>query len=267
MVLLVDLTTELSDYTTADVAILSSVVSGIVFFIQQIFRFLAKGVEKRIEMALQYKKAQIEAKTKKERAEFDAEIKLIEKAAEQRMVDTTLNDALSVLRTLREIQHKYNAKRVIIFMYHNGVARGFRNFSARYEAARTFEDEIMDMHQSKPLATFYEAIQDFKKVDWLIYDSKEPLTNKNNHVVKRLRYNQDKVSIIFPLLVHETIDIPQHHKIMSIRKNGDYYYIIGTMVVTLDDESEDCDDVDKNALVGYADDIVNMYEGNYKIIG
>lgn len=264
---ILSLSTQVIDYTTGDITVLTALVSGIVFLIQQIFKLLAKELEIRQQIRLENKKVKAEADKKRVRAESEAQIMLIEKEAEQRLIDTTLTDALSVLQILKEIQYRYNAKRGIIFMYHNGVAKGFRNFSARYEVARTFDDEILDMYQSKPLGSFYESIQEFKKLDYLIYRAEDSLTPKNKQVIKRLRYNQDKISIIYPLLIHESVYMPDHHKLMSLQKNGEHYYIIGTVAITLDEQSEDSENIDKVVLMAYVDDIINLYEKNHKILG
>ena len=90
-----------------------------------------------------------------------------------------LKDGLLVIDILKEIQEEINAKSVSILVFHNSIAKGFKNYSIRFQEARTLDDSTIATCQAAPLSPYFRDINRFEKEDFIIYFL-DDFTLKNN---------------------------------------------------------------------------------------
>ena len=128
-----------------------------------------------------------------EKAKNDSQIKLIRLEA-----GTSTNELIKDFNfRLTSLQQKYNALRVSILIYHNGVAEYFKNYSMRHQVCRNVLDMNKQMHQNQPLNTAYSMVMDNIEKGLIAYDKEY----NNSELAYYLEYNKIKVLVSCAIMI------------------------------------------------------------------
>jgi len=266
--ILPDVTGNISTISAAGLAILTAAV----LLVKDMFKLFSAWLEKELafKQAARHDKLKIEAdlylETKKE--ELSRTKQLRDKQLQDSLGANLLEDALKVQSILKTIKEKTNARNVTITAYHNGIAKGFRNFSIRYEETRESKYSIIDNYQSKPLSARYKAIKQFESKDYCWLRENDEPTDENRDSLGYMKMNEVTNLITIPLMVASDTLQASEQGIMLIKKNEVDYYILGVLKVHLDKESKAFTELElTNYLENRVDDIMNLYNKNNKILG
>ncbi len=206
----------------------------------------------------------IESKTQ----DLKRQQKIQDKRLEDSLNSSLLEDALKIQGQLRIIRDRLNAKTVNVTLYHNGMAKGFKNYSIRYEEVRDTADALMANYQSKPLSAFYSTIKEFEDKNAVFYKVTDELNDKNKEFIALCKLTNSTSVIVVPLLATEDTLLPTEHTTMLITKHKVEYYLIGTLTVYLDETSKQLGELEVlTYLVNKSDDLMNIYIKNPKVFG
>lgn len=244
--------------------------AAIIFFLKEgtsfLFEYLKKSVLFKQDQRQSLQKVDTELKIEQLKLEAAAKRNKIK----EKQKGNLLKLISQVRKRLVEIRELNNARNVIISAFHNGVAKGFRNFSRRYDIPRELKYLTLENYQVKPLAGYYDYIMQFEKQDYIIHD----ITGKTEEEIdsdKRLNLMEAdnvKKTYVFPILIPEHTDIEEYYKELLITKGGENYYILGCLLIFLDNES-DCENED--LLISTTQlkisDITNIFLENPNILG
>jgi hypothetical protein len=193
---------------------------------------------------------------------------LEDKKLEDSLSANLLEDALKIQSLLKVVRERLDAQGVGIALYHNGIAKGFKNFSIRYEEVRDSKFSIIPYYQSKPLSPFYPTIKEFENKNVIMYRITDPITDNNKEPLSILRLAEVKAMIVVPILVPVEHELPSEHTTMVIKRFNGEHYILGFLCALLDDQSKNLGELELlSYLVNKADDIVNIYLKNFKVFG
>jgi hypothetical protein len=249
-----------------------AILTTAVLLVKDMFKLFSSWLEKELafKQAARHDKLKIEAdlyiESKKE--ELSRNKQLRDKQLQDTLGANLLEDALKVQNMLKTIKEKTDARNVTITAYHNGVAKGFRNFSIRYEETRESKYSIIDNYQSKPLSARYKAIKQFETKDYCwIRENDEP-TDETRDSLGYMKMNEVLNLITIPLMIAaDTLQVSEQG-VMPIKKDGVDYYILGVLKVHLDKDSKTFTELELTSyLENRVDDIMNLYNKNNKILG
>lgn len=228
------------------------------------FALLQKELTFRQQLKHKVEKSDIENYMKLEEAKFKVEYKkLIE--------NTTIEDVLAITNVLKVLRESYNAHRVMIVTFHNGIAVHFRNYSIRYEETRPQIKPIINDYQSKPLSPYYSLIKKFNTNSLVIID----IDNSKNsdlpkHTLEALKSLGKRYIVAAPLLVMEGDNIQTQQKVIKINKEGENYFLLGVIIMSLDKESDPSIDTNlynlRTEILMKTDDIINIYQKNNSVL-
>lgn len=246
-----------------------AIAAATVFIIKEVAGVVAEWLKNEITTKQSLRHAILKIKAEQLQKELIIQGKvnerLKEKELEEALLDTTLEDVIKTQQLLKKMLGSINAKRVSIILFHNGIAKGFRNFSMRFEEMRHYSDSVAEKYQSKPLSIYYGAIKKFEETPYIVYDKLN--LDYSDPFACTIEDLEGTHLIALPLLASKEQNVPDHHKLMSIKRKDSQYYILGIVTVTLDKESNPLTKSLLNDCIGLADDIMNIYEHNYKILG
>lgn len=206
------------------------------------------------------------------------------KAVKVNFAKTTARDIQRVSLKLRELVTDYHICRAAIAVYHNGVAKGFRNWSMRYEEVRSptvaanndFLEvrEVINDYQSKPLYPFYNQIDRFSTESFIIFTTEEPVTEENENVIRSLLAFKASCRIVVPLMIPVKQIKLESQQLFAVERNGEDFFVLGSLFVDFDTHSFTLGGTDGESfsedkiqscaykMVNVADTIVNIYENN-----
>ena len=210
------------------------VIGGLGFYINEIRKYIAN-----------YSKSSLEIRQKINEAQANIEIENIKKEAERNNIieDRKLQlqlsrnivyDGVRLINILKSIREYCNAKDSYIKIFHNSIAKGFKNYSIRFEDARSIDLNVTEKKQSIPLSGYYKDLIKFETQDYIIATLEdEEISNQIKHTIKEFDLTK---KIYFPLL--EELSTTKYENVTTVIKKNDIdYVIIGLIVVCLDKES------------------------------
>lgn len=140
---------------------------------------------------------------------------------------------------LQKIREHYNAKSVSYTAYHNGVDEGYKNYSTRYECARTQKDITRHLFQSQPLAPFMGLIREWEKYPVLIIDKDNTELEYIQAAINAGAIGINKFAIV-PVMIPEKEIYPstKKHLVLNVQwgKTGKYV-LIGCINIIFDEQS------------------------------
>ena len=192
-----------------------------------------------------------------EKAKNDAEIKKIRLESK-----TTMSDAIKEFNfQLTSIQQKYNAKRVNILVYHNGVAEFFKNYSIRNQVCRNILDRNLQQHQSQPLNTAYSMIKDNIDQGLIAYNKEY----NNSELAFYLEFNKIQMLVSCAIMIpmdKVPFNVPEFQE--DFFKDGSL--CIGMIHIELDEDSNyDLIEL-KKFTYSFTDAVEQMYMDNPYIL-
>lgn len=218
-----------------------------------------------------YLKTKLELKQKLAETTTNIEIENLKKNAERenlkedKLLELQLNrnilhEGIKLINILKETREIFNARNVYISIFHNNVAKGFKNYSIRFEEARTMEHSISENHQSINLSPLYTELVKFEKQNYII-DTKQ---SQSLTIIKQKTKERSLVKKIYFPILDEMNNTKYPNTTVFITKNDIEYVLIGIFVVCIDDKSLYIDD--DEALVKLTEEkliqIMKLYDGN-----
>lgn len=210
-----------------------------------------------IDLLIQQKQSETTMKLKKEQLLLDESFKF-----------NFLESAISVQHIMKQLREWSDAVSVSLLLFHNGVAKGFKHYSIRYEETRTFANSIYEHYQIKPLQGYFKIIKQLEKQNIVKVSITDDITDGNQVVNWFLNAHKLNKMFIAPILIPIDSNIPDEQKIMRLEKNGEDFFIIGLITLAMDENSNDLsDEVMMSMMYNKVDDITNLYKRNSRILG
>jgi len=210
-----------------------------------------------------------------EKAETEIDLIELKKAAERQEVlkdkllqyklnRNVLFDGVKVNHILKELRELVHAQSVSIAIYHNGVTKGFKNFSFRFQEFSSVRHSSIYKYQVMPLSPYYEELAKYEKQDYVFYKKGEV----NPVIIEEVldRYNLSKL-VSFPILVEYAEDHNIFNGVLSIQRNRVRYMLVGSLLFSLDSTSKLLNDNVKlaNTIKEKLQEIMEIYKENNSI--
>jgi hypothetical protein len=242
------------------------IAGGFLLLIKTLFEVISASLTKEITFRqeqrhkIQSVKTDIDIEEQRYKLEFRKSI-LSEKGGK-----SLAKEVIKIVEILEKMCHLFNAQRVTIAIYHNGVHKNFGNYSIRYDESRTGVPKVMNDYQSKPLSPYIKEIQRFELEDILLYRKDDKMTSSNTDVLLQMRQNNVLYKYVVPLFIKCSEDNVADTRQWKIRKNDEDYYLLGSMMVDIDNEILYDEKEIKINLLNRAMEIMEIYKNNPKIL-
>ena len=253
--------TKLMDFNGITIVI----AGGIILFIKSLFEVLSVSVTKEITFKQEQRHKIESVKTELEIEEAKYKLEMRKSLFNSKGEKSLAKEISRVIEILEKICYSFHAYRITIAIYHNGVHKNFGNYSIRYDESRPGVPKIMNDYQSKPLSPFIKEIQRFELEDIIVYTQEEQMTSSNTDVILYMRQNKIKYKYVVPLLVKCSDDLILDNRQWKISKQNEEYFILGTLMMDLDEEILYDNKEIKISLINRANEIIEIYKNNHKI--
>lgn len=205
------------------------------------FTYLLKELGKEIT---EYLKVKLELKQKIAEATVNIEIEKLKKNAERenlkedKLLQLQLNrsvliDGIKISHILKELRETLDAQSVSIAIYHNGVAKGFKNFSFRFQECVSMKYSTIYNYQAMPLSSHYSEIGKYEEVEYLHYNNK----SKNLPFLIGGIMEQYKLKTLtsYPILFEHIDNDNLPNNVINIEKDNKQFALLGSIIVAIDD--------------------------------
>lgn len=261
----------ISEISASTVAIVGAIGVSIIYLIKEVFAVLSKWVSNEIQF-----RQKLSHDRRKLTHEIDLELQKEEQRnrilIEKNKLRTQLNKSTSadvnrVIDILDNIKNTFELQRALLVSYHNGIQRGYRNFSIRYERVRDGILPIKSDYQAKPLADYHKEIDRFSEEKCIVYNIDDKHTDENLHILAQMQMLDVTMRITIPLLVPiDNNNIPEEHKSIVVGQECDYY-LVGVFIAHFDNASHFIEGKQTEIMLrNKVDDILNLYEKNPNIL-
>jgi len=143
-----------------------------------------------------------------------------------------IKDVIYLSDTLKELRDYLNAFRITIYIFHNGTAKFFKNYSGRHQDCRNIVDRHLSNYQNKPLSTLYPIINYCVNQTITIFDE-----NTEFEYIRHLILNsKTKINVIFLIMI-DSEKIENSHNIISVKTNKGISIPLGFVSIELDEDS------------------------------
>jgi hypothetical protein len=215
------------------VFIVISITGASTYLIKEFGVMIAKYKDKSLELNFKIKEAQANIEIENLKKSAERENLKEDKLLQIQLNRNALYDGIKLINILKDIRETIDAKSVYISIFHNNIAKGFKNYSIRFEESRSVDYCIADKFQSMPISPFYPDLIKFEKEDFIIATVD---TSVVEQIKLQLKQQQVNKKIYFPLL--DEISKSKHpNNIMTIKKDKVDYVLIGVVVISLDTHS------------------------------
>lgn len=261
----------IKEINASTVAIVGAIGISVVYLIKEFFAVLSKWVSSEIHFrqALSHDRRKLSHEIDLELQREDQRNRmLLEKTKlKAQLSKSTSSDVNKVIDIMDNIKNTFKLQRALLVSYHNGIQKGYRNFSIRYERTRDGIFTIKAEYQAKPLADYHKEIDRFSEEKCIVYNINDEHTDENLHILAQMQMLDVKMRITIPLLVPiDNDNIPEEHKSIVVGQESDYY-LIGVFIAHFDNASYFIDGKQTEIMLrNKVDDILNLYEKNPNIL-
>jgi hypothetical protein len=190
---------------------------------------------------------------------------LKDKMLEYKLNRNVLLDGIKINHILKELRENLDAQTVSIAIYHNGVAKGFKNFSFRFQEAISIKHSTIYNYQAMPLSSHYEELAKYEKLECLFYNK----TSKNLPLLVAgiLEQHELEILISYPILIEHIDNDNLPNNVINIERDGKNFALLGSLLVAID---KDCTKtIEEHTTVKYIkeklSEIMAIYKDNNNI--
>lgn len=216
-----------------------TIFGGLVYLLREgaklIYDYYATKLKFTQEQNQQIEKVETELAVMELRKQAEREELLKDKLLEYKLSRNVLFDGIKINHILKELREFLDAQSVSIAIYHNGVAKGFKNFSFRFQESINIKHSTIYNYQAMPLSSHYEEISKYEKQEYLFY--RKSSENLPLLIKGVLEQNQLEILISYPILIEHIENDNLVNNVINIERNNKQFALLGSLIVAID---KDC---------------------------
>lgn len=248
----------IKEIDSGTVAVFTTLVGVIIFFIKDGSQVIFGLLKEILNHWWELKKQELIIKN-------EVKNKILQVKAEKEMLilnsSPLVKDVIRLTSVLKEIREALNAFRVTVYMYHNGTAQFFKNFSARHQDCRYVKDGNLEHYQNRPLSPFYPVILKAAQQEITVFIEESEF----EIIVHKMQLSGIKKYVTFMITLSEDTD--KSNSVLRIETKYGKKTPIGHIGIELDEESEELTDSMMNYLKGIRETTETLYLQSPEIFG
>lgn len=246
-----------------------TIFGGLVYLLREgaklLYDYYATKLKFSQEQTQQIEKVETELAVMELRKQAEREEVLKDKVLEYKLNRNVLLDGIKINHILKELRENLDAQSVSIAIYHNGVAKGFKNFSFRFQECASIKHSTIYNYQAMPLSSYYEELAKYEEIECLFYSK----AGKNLPLLIAgiLEQHDLEILISYPILIEHVATDNLPNNVINIERDGKQFALLGSLLVAID---KDCNKIlEEHSTVKYIkeklSEIMAIYKDNNNI--